>query len=294
MSGHTRTVLAADSWQDYALLDSGHGRKLEQVGEYHVIRPEARALWEPSFKEDEWKKVTAEYRGPDEDKKGTWITVSDVPASWELAYGPIRFTARLTSFRHLGFFPEQAPLWDWMVDKVRSAGRPVKVLNLFAYTGIATLLLADAGASVTHVDASKQSIAWARENQVLSKLDDKPIRWIVDDAMAFVKREARRENTYDAIVMDPPKFGRGPKGEVWKAEEALAELLSASRVILSDQPLFGVVTVYAIPLPAESLSYAVHDLFAPPGASIESGELATVERVRERLIPTATFARWSV
>lgn len=286
-------VEAPESWKEYALLDSGDGRKLEQVGPYRLVRPEARALWEPSSAEDEWKKVSAEYRGPDEDKKGDWIRFADIPASWELSYGPVRFTARLTSFRHLGFFPEAAPLWEWMVKKLKEERGKRKVLNLFAYTGIASLLLAEAGAEVTHVDASKQSIAWARENQALSKLGDKPIRWIVDDALAFVKREARRGNTYDAIIMDPPKFGRGPKGEVWKAEESLAELLTACGAILSSEPLFVAVTIYTIPLPAVALAYAVEDMMASKGI-VSCGELANREsNPRGRLIPTAVFARWS-
>lgn len=293
MSDPTFSVEASNAWKDYLLLDTGAGVKLEQVGAYRIVRPEARALWGPSLAEDEWKKVNAEYRGPDDEKKGTWIKFSDVPASWELSYGPVRFTARLTSFRHLGFFPEQAPLWDWMVEKVKGKNQKAKVLNLFAYTGIASLLLAEAGAEVTHVDASKQSIAWARENQALSKLEDKPIRWIVDDALAFVKREARRGNTYDAIVMDPPKFGRGPKGEVWKAEESLKELLEACGAILSSDPLFTVVTVYTIPLPATALAYAVGDMMAGSGGTLSCGELANREQGRGRLVPTAVFARWS-
>jgi 23S rRNA (cytosine1962-C5)-methyltransferase len=289
------SIEAPDTWKDYALLDTGDGRKLEQVGAYRIVRPEARARWAPALRSDAWDKAVAEYRGPDDEKKGTWVHHGDIPASWEMLYGPVKFTARLTSFRHLGFFPEQAPLWEWMVQKLKeeSGKRKVKVLNLFAYTGIATLLMAEAGAEVTHVDASKQSTAWARENQKLSKLEDKPVRWIVDDALSFVKREARRGNTYDAIVMDPPKFGRGPKGEVWKAEESLKELLEACGAILSPDPLFAVVTVYTIPLPATALAYAVGDMFSGKGGTVSCGELANREQGRGRLIPTAVFARWS-
>ena len=280
-------------WKDYELLDTGEGRKLERVGQYTIIRPAASALWKPALAESEWKKAIAEYRGPEDDKKGTWIKNGELPASWDLSYGSIKFSAKLTSFRHLGFFPEQSALWDWMAEKVKNSGRPIKVLNLFGYTGLATLILAEAGAAVTHVDASKQSIAWARENQKMSGLEDKPIRWIVDDALAFIKREARRESFYDAIVMDPPKFGRGPKGEVWKAEEALSELFTACRAILTPTPLFVAVTAYTIPIPATSLGYMVEDLIAPNGGNIESGELANKESGRGRLLASAVFARWS-
>lgn len=279
-------------WTDYELLDTGNGRKLERVGEYRIVRPASQALWKPGLPESEWGRAVAEYRGPEDDKKGSWIKKGDVPESWTLAYGPVKFSTRLTSFRHLGFFPEQSLLWDWMVDMVRTRTTP-KVLNLFGYTGIATLLLAEAGAHVTHVDASKQSVAWARENQTLSGLEDKPIRWIVDDALAYVRREARRGSLYDGIVMDPPKFGRGPKGEVWKAEEALAELFTACREVLTPDPLFIAVTAYTIPISAQSLAYAVTDLLVPSGGTIECGELANSETGRKRRLTSAIFARWS-
>ncbi len=269
--------------------------QLEQVGPYRLIRPEARALWEPSLPEAEWDRAVAEYRGADEDKKGT---LGEKWRNPRLVGTRIRSRAlydRASPASAIWDFPRTGAALGLDGRKSKDCGAgPVKVLNLFAYTGIASLVLAEAGAQVTHVDASKQSIAWARENQELSKLSDKPIRWIVDDALAFVKREARRGNTYDAIVMDPPKFGRGPKGEVWKAEESLRELLDACGAILSPNPLFTVVTVYTIPLPAVALAYAVGDLLAGVGGTVSCGELANREQVRGRLVPTAVFARWSI
>ena len=202
-------------------------------------------------------------------------------ARWTMRYGDLRFWAQPTPFRHLGVFPEQASQWDWLDGLIRTAGRPVKVLNLFGYTGLATLAAAAAGASVTHVDASQKAMAWARENQMLSGLADRPIRWLIDDALKFVRREVRREAHYDGLIIDPPKFGRGPKGELWKLEESLPELLDACRSLLSAQPRFVVLTVYAIRASAVGLQYLLEPVVAGHGGMIEVGEMGVAEPARD-------------
>jgi 23S rRNA (cytosine1962-C5)-methyltransferase len=212
---------------------------------------------------------------------------------WMMHYSDIRFWARATSFRHLGVFPEQAAQWDWMSDAIQRVKRPVKVLNLFGYTGLATLIAAHAGASVTHVDASKQSIAWARENQQLSGLEEKPIRWIVDDALKFVEREARRHVQYDGFIIDPPKFGRGPKGEIWKLHESLPALLDACQALLSETPLFAILTVYAVRLSALSLYSVMEEVFKGHNGTTQVGEMLLMEQSAARPLSTAIFARWS-
>jgi len=218
-------MLETGGWADYGLLDSGHGRKLERYGAVTVIRPEEQALWTPKLPESQWAAAQAIFTGDvEEEGSGRWRFPTAMPESWTMAYGPARFVCRFTSFRHVGVFPEQAAHWAWMVERIaaaKAAGRTPKLLNLFGYTGLASLIAAAAGAQVTHVDASKKAIAWARENQALSGLDALPIRWICEDAMKFVAREARRGNRYDAIILDPPKYGRGTNGEVWHLFEHL-------------------------------------------------------------------------
>ena len=210
-----------------------------------------------------------------------------------MRYGDLRFWAQPTPFRHLGVFPEQASQWDWMSGLIRAADRPLKVLNLFGYTGLATLAAAAAGATVTHVDASQKAMAWARENQTLSGLADRPIRWLVDDALKFVRREVRRESRYDGLIIDPPKFGRGPKGELWKLEESLPELLDACRSLLSTRPLFVALTVYAIRASAVGLQYLLEPVVAGHGGTIEVGEMGVAERGAGRVLSSAIYARWS-
>ncbi|NTW08780.1 MAG: class I SAM-dependent rRNA methyltransferase, partial [Anaerolineaceae bacterium] len=204
----------------------------------------------------------------------------------------LRFSVMTTPGRHLGVFPETAAHWDWMAGLIQSAGRPIKVLNLFGYTGLATLAAAAAGASVTHVDASKKSVGWARENQALSGLDTRPIRWIVDDAMKFVQRESRRGVRYDGIILDPPKFGRGPKGEVWEVYKSLPELLESCRLVLSEVPLFVALTVYAVRASAIHLSYALQDALKNQKGNIDSGELVLREKSAGRLLSQAVYSRW--
>jgi 23S rRNA (cytosine1962-C5)-methyltransferase len=285
-------LLSSPAWTDYELLDSGNGRKLERFGSYIFIRPEHQAIWRQGLPEEKWQEAQAVFRAAGGDEMGgNWQSRHPIDP-WEMHYKGLRFRAQLGGSRHVGVFPEQAAHWDWMAGLIRTANRPVSILNLFGYTGLATLAAAQEGARVTHVDASKKSIARARENQALSKLDDRNIRWIVDDAMKFVLREARRQVLYDGIILDPPKFGRGPKGEVWECFEMLPKLLESCRVILSPQPLFVVITAYAIRASALSLYYALDEIMKGKSGSIEAGELVTMERSAERMLSMAIYARW--
>ncbi len=290
------TLLSPAQWQEYALLDSGEGAKLERFGKYAFVRPEPQAIWSRALSAKEWAAADGVFQGQSEEKEnddgGRWQFRHPIDDRWSLRYSDIRFWVRATSFRHLGVFPEQASQWEWMDDLIRGAGRHVRVLNLFGYTGLATLIAASAGAQVTHVDASKQTIAWARENQALSKLEDRPVRWILDDALKFVQRETRRQVHYDGLIIDPPKFGRGPKGEIWKLYESLPTLLDACRLLLSERPLFAVLTAYAIRTSALSLYYALDEMCEGVGGSLTCGEMVNVEQSAGRLLSTAIFARW--
>ncbi len=286
------SLLVTPGWEDYELLDSGAGAKLERFGPYTFVRPEPQALWQPALPEKDWANADAVFQGSDEQEGGRWQFRRPVEPRWIMRYKHVHFWAQATSFRHLGVFPEQASHWEWMSKQIKDAQRPVKILNLFGYTGLSTLVAASAGASVTHVDASKKTIAWARENQVLSGLEDRPIRWLVDDALKFVQREARRQATYDGFIIDPPKFGRGPKGEVWKLEESLPELLQACQAILSESPLFIVLTAYAIRASALSLYYGLDEIMSGYTGAIMTGEMGILERSAGRILSTAIFARW--
>lgn len=279
-------TLVSEPWEDYALLDCGHGRKFERYGAHWLIRPEAQAMWAPASAE--WR-ADGEFTGAaDEDGGGRWTLAPGLPRAWPLARGQARFQAQPTPFRHLAFFPDMAPQWDWMLNQVRPGD---EVLNLFGYTGLASLLLAGAGARVTHVDASKKSVEAARANQALSAMGDAPIRWIVDDAAKFAAREVRRGRRYQGILLDPPKFGRGPEGEVWHLEDGLAPLIADLAALLADDARFLVLTAYAIRLSAHALG-ALLDLALPPGR-VERGEMTVREEARGLLLPTAIFARWS-
>ena len=290
----TFSLLHSPDWRDYELLDSGDGRKLESFGPYRFVRPEPQALWTPRLPDKQWDSAHAIFQGTGDDESGgRWQIRQPFDRRWPMRYKELHFWAEATPFRHLGVFPEQANHWDWMTDLIRQAGRPVKVLNLFGYTGVASLATAAAGAHVTHVDASKKVITWAHENQALSRLDDKPIRWIVDDALKFVQREGRRGNTYDGLIIDPPKFGRGPKGEVWKLAESLPTLLDACQAILSPRPLFVVLTAYAIRASALSVHYALQERLSNYGGTSEIGEMVIVEQSGGRVLSTAIFSRWA-
>lgn len=292
-------MLDMPAFDDYALIDSGFERKLERYGPHTIIRPEGQALWQPRLTDDVWDKADAIFTGIDDDEtNGRWrfqnkLKQGQEEDAWTLQYHDISFFARFTAFRHMGFFPEQAAHWAWFFDLIRQANRPVNVLNLFGYTGVASLIAARAGASVTHIDASKKAIGWARENQSLSGLDDAPIRWICEDAVKFVEREARRGNTYDAVIMDPPKYGRGPKGEVWQFFEGLNDLMHGTRAILSDNPLFFILSSYAIRASFMASHEMARDAFCDLGGLIESGELLLCEEGSERRLSTSLFTRWS-
>jgi 23S rRNA (cytosine1962-C5)-methyltransferase len=304
-------LLSSPKWTDYELLDSGDGQKLERFGSYTFVRPEVQALWMKSLPAEKWQAAHAFFQPTGEESGGHWQLQKKIPGKWEMGYPlggengvegeELRFFAMTTPGRHLGVFPECAAHWDWMMGLIRkngqastAAGRSVNVLNLFGYTGLATLAAAAAGARVTHVDASKKSVSWARENQVLSKLAEKPVRWIVDDALKFIEREGRRGVKYDGIILDPPKFGRGPKGEVWEVYKSLPELLQACRRVLSDQPLFVVLTIYAVRLPAIHAYLTLGETMKGYGGKLECGELVTEEKSAGRLLSQAVYARWGV
>ena len=286
-------LLSSPDWVDYALLDSGDGMRLERFGAYSFVRPEHQAVWRPALPQKEWDQAHAFFQPTGEESGGRWVYRKPVERAWQMRYKKLSFWARTNPSRHLGVFPEQAAHWDWIARQVAAAQRPLNVLNLFGYTGVATLAAAQAGARVTHVDASKKTIAQARENQVLSGLDERPIRWIVDDALKFVKREARRNAHYDGLILDPPKFGRGPKGEVWDFFKALPALLQECRPLLEPKPAFLVLTAYAIRASALSVYYAVEEMMAGWQGTLEAGELVNVERSRERVLSMAIYARWS-
>lgn len=286
-------LLTADKWADYELLDSGDGAKLERFGPFRLVRPESGAFWRRALPASAWESADAAFTTADEEGAGRWEFRRPLNPPWKMSYGNLRFWAQTTPFRHLGVFPEQAVHWDWASDLIRAARRPVKVLNLFGYTGLASLAAAEAGAAVTHVDASPKSIAWARENQALSGLTDRPIRWLVDDALKFARREARRGSQYDGLIIDPPKFGRGPKGEVWKLAESLPALLETCRDLLTEQPLFIILTVYAIRASSVGLHYLLEPTVAGLGGRTEVGEMGVAEQDRGRVLSTAIYARWT-
>jgi 23S rRNA (cytosine1962-C5)-methyltransferase len=302
-------LLPSPHWKDYELLDSGDGLKLERFGPYTFVRPEVQALWTRSLPAAAWDSAHAVFQPSGEESGGHWVFKIKIPEQWELSYpiipnfsakhspgvreerGGLRFSVMTTPGRHLGVFPECAAHWDWVAGLIN--GSPVNVLNLFGYTGLASLACAAAGAKVTHVDASKKSVSWAHANQALSGLAEKPVRWIVDDALKFVEREARRGVKYDGILLDPPKFGRGPKGEVWEVFKSLPQLLQACRAVLSDSPLFVVLTVYAVKLPAIHAWSALAGMIKGCEGDLECGELVTQEKSAGRLLSQAVYARWN-
>ena len=280
-------TIIAEPWDDWGLIDSGNGQKLERYGRFAVVRPEPQAMWAPA--RQDWDPDATFVPGSDEEGGGRWVQHRAVPDRWELSRGGVKFAASLTPFRHLGFFPDMAPQWDWM----RARSDDADVLNLFGYTGVGSLLLSEAGARLVHVDASKKSVEQGKENAKLSGLAARPIRWIVDDASKFTAREVRRERRYDGILLDPPKFGRGPEGEVWRLEENLAPLLADCRRLLDEHSRYLVLTVYAVRMSALAIGELVKQTFSDLGGSVEMGEMAVREEARGLQLPTAIFARWT-
>jgi 23S rRNA (cytosine1962-C5)-methyltransferase len=283
----TPITFIGDAWADYGLIDCGAGRKFERYGPYRFIRPEPQALWTPAL--ETWDADGEFIPGSDEDGGGQWHHKIKLPQhGWSSEWEELTFNTRPTPFRHLGYFPDMAPVWQWM-----RAQAPASALNLFGYTGVGSLALAVKGATVTHVDASKKSVDQARTNAALSGLQDAPIRWIVDDAAKFAAREVRRGKRYDGIILDPPKFGRGPEGEVWRLEEHLPALIADCRKLLDADSKFLFLTVYAVRMSALAIGELVRQQFEGLGGTVECGELGVREETRGLILPTAIFARWS-
>ena len=281
----------ADGWQDYELLDCGGGEKLERWGRQILVRPDPQAIWESDHQHKGWRTADARY-SRSASGGGHWDK-NHLPESWPIRYKDLTFQVKPMNFKHTGLFPEQAANWDWAMAKIRSAGRPIRVLNLFAYTGGATVACAKAGASVCHVDAAKGMVAWAKENAKCSGLQEAPIRWIVDDCAKFVEREIRRGKTYDAIIMDPPSYGRGPGGEVWKLEQNLWPFVSLCAGVLSDDPLFVLINSYTTGLSPSVLSYVTESIFTKKyGGRSESRELALPVTDSGLYLPCGATCRW--
>ncbi len=292
-------ILESTGAGDFHLIDTGNGLKLEQYGPYRIVRPEAQALWKPSLPDHVWDNADAVFTGDtDEDGMGRWRFPKEaLGETWPLSLLGIDFLGRFTSFRHVGVFPEQIVHWAWVKEQQEKADRPLKVLNLFGYTGVASLVAAGAGAEVTHVDASKKAIGWARENQSLAGLERAPIRWICEDAMKFIQREERRGSKYDIILTDPPKFGRGPNGEVWHLFEHLPNMLDICRELLSPKAVGLVLTAYSIRASFYSIHELMRETMRGAGGVVESGELVIREagidgKSHERALSTSLFSRW--
>lgn len=287
-----QTMRMAQDWQDYELLDTGNGEKLERWGDVILRRPDPQIIWPLASENDAWRKADGHYHRSNSGG-GQWTFRKTLPERWSIAYGPLRFHIKPTSFKHTGLFPEQAVNWSWMMDKIRSAGRPIRVLNLFAYTGGATVAAASAGADVCHVDAAKGMVQWAKENAALSGLESAPIRYITDDVFKFVQREQRRGRTYDAIIMDPPSYGRGPSGETWKLEENLYPFLQTCTTILSDQPLFMLINSYTTGLSPSVLHNLLHMALGKKyGGSIHCGEIGLPITKSGLNLPCGILGRW--
>ncbi len=281
----------AENWKDYEVIDTSKGEKLERWGKYILLRPDPQVLWDTPKENPAWRNLNAHYH---RSKKGggEW-EFFDLPEQWAIHYKDLTFHLKPFSFKHTGLFPEQAANWDWFSDLIKKANRPIKVLNLFAYTGGATCAAAKAGASVTHVDASKGMVTWAKENAVASGLADAPIRWIVDDCVKFVEREIRRGNHYDAIIMDPPSYGRGPKGEIWKIEEKIHPFIALCQQLLSDDPLFFLVNSYTTGLAPAVLTYLIStEVVNKHGGFVESNEIGLPVSHNGLVLPCGAAGRW--
>lgn len=281
----------ADGWKDYEVIDTSNGEKLERWGKYLLVRPDPQVLWDTPRAHKGWKKMNGHYHRSNRGG-GEW-EFFDLPKQWTINYKSLTFNLQPFSFKHTGVFPEQATNWDWFSNKIKNAGRPIKVLNLFAYTGGATLSAAAAGASVTHVDASKGMVTWAKENAKSSGLEEAPIRYIVDDCVKFVEREIRRGNTYDAIIMDPPSYGRGPKGEIWKIEEAIFPFVQLCTKVLSDKPLFFLINSYTTGLQPAVLAYMMGTELVPRyGGVVNADEIGLPVSSNGLTLPCGASGRW--
>ena len=288
----------ADGWNDYEVLDTLAGEKLERWGDYILVRPDPQVIWNTPHKVREWKQKNGHYHRSN--KGGGQWEFFDLPEQWEISYGNLKFHLKPFHFKHTGLFPEQAVNWEWSGNLIREAkkknpGKEIKVLNLFAYTGGATVACADAGAAVTHVDASKGMVTWAKENAAASGLANAPIRYLVDDCVKFVEREIRRGNHYDAIIMDPPSYGRGPKGEIWKIEEKIFPLVQLCTKVLADKPLFFLINSYTTGLQPAVLSYMLNlELKSRFGGTVEADEIGLPVRGKQGLVlPCGASGRWS-
>ena len=281
----------ADGWKDYEVIDCSAGEKVERWGDYILVRPDPQVIWNTPKQNKAWNKKNGHYHRSS--KGGGQWEFFDLPKSWTINYKDLTFNLQPFSFKHTGLFPEQATNWDWFSNKIKSAGRPIKVLNLFAYTGGATLAAAKAGASVTHVDASKGMVTWAKENAASSGLQDAPIRWIVDDCVKFVQREIRRGNKYDAIIMDPPSYGRGPKGEIWKIEESIHDFVKLCTEILSDEPLFYLINSYTTGLQPAVLAYMLNiEVTKKFGGTVTAEEIGLPVSGNGLVLPCGASGRW--
>jgi len=285
----TLHTLIGEPWADYGLIDSGGGRKLERYGRYRFIRPEPQAMWAPA--QAEWDADGEFIPGSDEEGGGRWQFARPVPREgWDLKWEDVTFRAQCTPFRHLAFFPDMAPQWAWMRERL---GDGTEALNLFGYTGVGTLAMAAAGARMVHVDASRKSVEAGKANAALSGMGERPIRWLVEDAAKFVGREVRRGRRYDGIILDPPKFGRGPGGELWRLEEGLPGLVADCGRLLDADSRFLVLTVYAVRMSALAIGELLNQALGHLGGRMECGDMAVREEARGLLLPTAIFARWS-
>lgn len=281
----------AQNWKDYEVIDTSNGEKLERWGNYILLRPDPQVIWNTPPKAKEWKKLNGHYHRSS--KGGGEWEFFDLPTEWSIRYHDLTFRLKPFSFKHTGLFPEQAVNWDWFREIIQKSGRPVKVLNLFAYTGGATLAAARAGASVTHVDASKGMVTWAKENAAASGLSDAPIRYLVDDCVKFVEREIRRGNTYDGIIMDPPSYGRGPKGEIWKMEDCIYSFIELTSRLLSREPLFFLINSYTTGLQPAVLSYLLNSVITPKhGGCVCSSEIGLPVRESGLILPCGASGRW--
>ena len=283
---------AAEQWKDYELLDASRGERLERWGDILLIRPDPQVLWDTPRRDPRWKQAHARYHRS-HTGGGQWERLRPLPDSWQISYGGLTFALKPMGFKHTGLFPEQAVNWDLMQGLIRGAGRPIRVLNLFGYTGAATLACVEAGAHVTHVDASRGMVAWGRENAVLSGLSDRPMRWLVDDCGKFVQRELRRGNTYDGILMDPPSYGRGPSGEVWKLEEQIYPLVAECVKLLSPRPLFFLINSYTTGLSPSVMQYVLGSLMpAGSGGRLEADEIGLPVTDSGLVLPCGSTAVW--